>query len=233
MVGSAKRTVRTALRAVLDYAVRDKLIAANPAAAVDRPRVPKSVLNPLDKGQTANARQLIAGDRIEPLFLLLMATGMRRGEAVGLKWTDITDNAITARRSVNRVEGVSLVTGTVNGDKIRTVPLGPGLAKVLARQKCAQASRGSLPGARGATRAGCSPTRSADCSNLEGCFGRPNVTGLRRIHQLRTTAATEILAGGADIAVVQQLGHSSLLTTQRFVAAHPAAQEAGAALIDV
>ena len=94
------RRVHALLHRALGDAVRWGRLPRNPAADADPPREPR------DRGMsTWTSEQLgaflehVRGDRLYPLWLLLATTGMRRGEAVGLRWTDVD---LEARRAAIR-----------------------------------------------------------------------------------------------------------------------------------
>ncbi|HEV7213276.1 MAG TPA: site-specific integrase, partial [Blastococcus sp.] len=90
--GLAESTIRSAytiLRAVLDTAVRDGALASNPAAVIRRPRVTNSEAHHPTPTQVADLLRAAGGSRYAPLFALLVHTGLRRGEALALQWTDV------------------------------------------------------------------------------------------------------------------------------------------------
>lgn len=113
--GKAESTVRqvyTVLRAILDTAVRDDLLGTNPAAAVKRPRVTVAEAAYLTPPQIRELLAAASATRYAPLFELLVNTGLRRGEALALKWTDLdfTNGLLRVRGTLARVDG-ALVHG--------------------------------------------------------------------------------------------------------------------------
>src|SRR3954453_8233214 len=86
---SSVRTIYTVLRAALDVAVRDGLIQRNPAALVKRPAVERKDAGYLSPQQAEALLEAIRGDRLEALYRLMLATGLRRGEALALHWRDV------------------------------------------------------------------------------------------------------------------------------------------------
>jgi len=108
---STVRRIRIVLAQCLDQAVRRGLVYRN-VAALSRP--PKSVRT---EGRTLTPSQARAfldslrGSPHEALFALMLATGLRRGGALGLKWADFDRDAGVLRisRQLKR-EGGSLVT---------------------------------------------------------------------------------------------------------------------------
>jgi integrase len=77
------------LRAVLDTAVRDKAIAHNPAHAVRRPKVTANEAAYMTPEQVCSLLAAAEGSRYAPLFALLIDSGLRRGEALALHWSDV------------------------------------------------------------------------------------------------------------------------------------------------
>jgi len=124
--GLAESTIRSAytiLRAVLDTAVRDGALARNPAAVVKRPKVTTKEAAFLTPEQV---RALLAAgkdSRYGHLFTLLVNTGLRRGEALALQWSDVDLEAklLRVRGTLARVDGVLIVTSTKTAKSKRSV----------------------------------------------------------------------------------------------------------------
>jgi integrase len=87
---STVRTIYTVLRGALDVAVRDGVLARNPAAVVRRPTIDPREARYLTVQQAQQLLDAMRGDRLECLFRLMLATGLRRGEALGLHWSTST-----------------------------------------------------------------------------------------------------------------------------------------------
>lgn len=134
--GKAASTVRqvyTVLRAVLDTAVRDGLIARNPAAAVKRPKVQQAEAEYLTPDQVRALLSAAQRSRYAALFDLLVNTGLRRGEALALHWDDVDLEAglLRVRGTLARVDGDLVVTDTKTEKSRRTVPLSPDAVRIL------------------------------------------------------------------------------------------------------
>jgi len=99
---STVRTIYTVLRAALDVAVRDGLLRRNPAVAIRRPAVDRRDAAYLTADDAHRLLEALRGDRLEPLFRLMLATGLRRGEALGLHWSDIDLDAGQLRAPASR-----------------------------------------------------------------------------------------------------------------------------------
>ena len=202
------------IRTFTSWALREELIAADPALRLQAPKREQSLPGVLQRRQLGRIFDRLDEDASEgapvplrnrALVELLYATGIRVGELAGL---DIDD--LDADRRTLRVLG--------KGNKERTVPYGlPAALAVddwLRRGRPKLATPHSGPalflGARG-RRLDQRQARSVVKGLLEG-LGDTSATGP---HALRHSAATHLLDGGADLRAVQEiLGHSSLATTQ-------------------
>jgi integrase len=103
--GLAPRTVadmHAVLRTSLAQALKWNLVARNVAALVDSPRIPEKPLNYLTPEQARQFLDSVKGTRLEALYITAISLGLRRGEALGLKWEDVDlDKALlTVKRAV-------------------------------------------------------------------------------------------------------------------------------------
>ncbi len=100
LAASTVRRIHAVLHAALEEAVRGDLIHRNPAAHANKPKVRQREIDPLDANQAQAFLDAARGDRFEALYVLCLMAGLRQGEALGLKWSDIDIDAGTLR--VNR-----------------------------------------------------------------------------------------------------------------------------------
>ncbi len=114
---STARRVHAVLHAALEEAVRGDLIPRNPAAHANKPKVRQQETEPLDAAQALRlldaARE--AGDRYEALYVVCLACGLRQGEALGLRWSDVDLDGGTLRvnRQLQRVRRDGDRSGTL------------------------------------------------------------------------------------------------------------------------
>ena len=109
MAGYAESTVghaRAVLSAAMGQAVADGLIESNPVEPI--PTLARgSTGATLDLDQARRLLHQVAGDRLEALYAISLALGLRQGEALGLRWSDIEfpSRRVHVRRQLHRVDG--------------------------------------------------------------------------------------------------------------------------------
>ncbi|MFI7018693.1 tyrosine-type recombinase/integrase [Streptomyces sp. NPDC050164] len=213
---TAKESHRV-LRSALSSACREELIARNVAKLVEPPRTDKPELHP-------ETLDFLAASRKDPLyaaFVLAIAMGLRRGEIVGLRWSDLDlDNRVLyVRHQVQRRRGV-LYDDDPKSRRRRAVPLPALCIAPLRWHRLRQADARAKAGERWqesdyvfATRTG----RPVEPRNLYRSFTRVAVSaGLRviRLHDARHGTATLLTAAGVAPRVVMEiLGHSQISIT--------------------
>ena len=211
------------LSSAFTQAVKFGLIRANPLRDVAPPRpAPAEIILP-----TAETLQAIIGALDEPAFAALvhviLSTGIRRGEAVGLKWGDITTGETGARVTVRRAVSYAPATGvTVNETKTaakgrRTIPLGSEATAALARWKAQQADlltlEAVMPEAFIFSKTGDAPRRP-DWAQIEWVKVCARAGVKCHLHDLRHAFVSGLLEAGENPVRVSRLaGHSRTSTT--------------------
>ncbi|MFD1719231.1 site-specific tyrosine recombinase XerD [Georgenia deserti] len=210
---SAARTV-TAVRGWHRFALAEGVTASDPSAAVKPPptsrRLPKAV--PVEQVEAlleaASVGEGAVPLRDRALLEVLYGTGARISEAVGLSVDDLDlDGEVAAVRLFGK------------GRKERVVPVGRYAVDALqaylvrGRPELARAGRGNA--AVFLNTRGNPLSRQSAWAVLQTAAGRAGLTEHLSPHTLRHSFATHLLAGGADVRVVQELlGHASVTTTQ-------------------
>lgn len=239
--GKTKLHYHRFLSSALETAVQWQMIASNPCRRVKAPRAARKETDYLDEQQAA---QLIAALDQEPIqyramILLLLNTGLRRGELCGLSWPDI--NFETAVLSVHRNavyvsgKGVSLVTPkTTSSQRSIKLPMSviPMLQEYRAWQDDYKTQLGDVWVGTDLVFPSCdgSPMRPDTLTNWFAGFIRrhdlPHVT----IHGLRHTNATLLIAAGTNLRTVSgRLGHAQASTTANIYAHAVRSADAAAA----
>lgn len=214
--------LRTLLNAVFSAAVDNQLCASNPAEKLRYPQVKEP---PRDAYSLEEAKAILGQcfslppTRIPLGIAVLLLTGLRRGELLGLKWEDISDGVLSVRRSVYMKDNRPCVTENLakTEGSIRVIPLMPELSYHLHRlPQMSPWVFGTANGAlmyprnfsRDYTRFIRSVQADAPCVRL------------LPPHCCRHTFATLSLSSGVDIRTLQELlGHRSIKTTAKYI--HP------------
>lgn len=211
--GTTVRRAHACLAQILDTAVMDDMIKANPARGVKLPKKNRARKVFLTADQLAT----LAGEcsRHGELVFLLGTVGLRWGEAVALRVEDI--DFLRGRALIHRNAvwvGSELHVGTPKTHEQRSVAIPRFVLEMLSRV-CAGKARSDY---LWVNRQGL-PLRPPHHSDWYGCAlervmaadpGFPRVT----VHGLRHVAAGLMVSAGANVKVVQrQLGHASAAMT--------------------
>lgn len=219
---STTRTAYTVLRAVLDAAVRDGLLARNPAAAIPRPAVARKEARYLSGAQVATLLEAARESRFHSAFVLIAATGLRRGEALALRWSDVDleSGVLRVRGTLARTGGVLVVTEPKTANSRRVLRLSPGVVALLRADRKVQAAE-RLKAANVWHESGYVFTtengQPVDPRNflraLTSAATRAGLSGVG-VHTLRHSAASALLEAGIGLKTVSEmLGHSSVAIT--------------------
>jgi hypothetical protein len=111
---STVRQVFIVLRMALDGAVRDQLIAVNPATRVARPTVTKREAVHLSPADVSALLAACASSRYHGALVVMAATGLRRGEVLALPWSavDLDGGVLRVSATVGRIDGALVVSCT-------------------------------------------------------------------------------------------------------------------------
>ncbi len=203
-------------------ALRWEIVARNAATLVDAPRVPHHEIKPFTPDQARAFLDAIRGDRLEALYSVALALGLRKGEVLGLRWDDIDleKGTLTVRSSLQRIDGKLTLVEPKSKQSRRTVAMPQTVASALRLHRARQLQERLLAGSRWQNRGFVFPTTIGtpmDTRNLTRHFKRAlSEAGLPslRFHDLRHSCASLLLAQGIHPRVVMEiLGHSQINLT--------------------
>ncbi len=224
-----QRAVNVAIR-------RGVFTRANPFSLVEKPRLRPKETSVLTIAQSRRFLELARDDRFEALWVVLVTSGLRLGEALALYWDDLDllKGTLSVRRSLIEVHGSVEIGPTKTPKSRRRIELGKLAVEALKRRKRAAAREEHQAKLVFPTTLG-TPMRRGNLrrSHFLPLCAKVRVTGIR-IHDLRHGMASLALAQGVSAKVVaERLGHSTTrLTVDRYSHVLPTLQREAADAID-
>jgi integrase len=218
----SQRRIHSTLRTALNAAVRQRLIPYNPASAVELPPVDQAPTAVWTREQVATFLAAVRDDPFYPLFHVVVVTGLRRGEAIGLRWSDLDlDHGILrVRQQVVQLGGKLHLGPPKTKAGVRAVAVDALTVQLLRTHRTAQETSRELWG---------EAWQGGDLvfARENGALLSPELVSRRfrllsraaglpviRFHDLRHTSASLALAAGVAMKVVSdRLGHSTTAIT--------------------
>ncbi|MDQ1059751.1 integrase [Arthrobacter globiformis] len=229
--------VHACLRSALSTAVKMRLVAFNAARDVELPKVTRKRVKPWQPAELGAFLDAVQNDRLGALFETVAASGMRRGEACGLRWDDLDPGAgvITVRQQLTERsgddsvcpfcgrnhQGLAFATPKTDSGEYRKIELDQVTAGVLLHHQVQQGLEkmawGDAYSDHGLVfcREDGNPLSP---SHVTGLFHKltdavqlPDGFKLRRVrlHDLRHGQASLMLAAGVDMNIIsKRLGHA-------------------------
>lgn len=230
------------ISAILQSAVYDMVIMSNPCSRTKAPRVGRTEAKFLDEFQAEQLLNTVyekADHPYDVIIQLILYTGMRRGEALGLEWEDIDfiNNVITIRHTLQYLpeKGV-FEEETKNTSSMRSIKVGQDLIDILndfrdwqdgEREQAGEfwTESGKIFTAKDGR-----PINPGTVTSWFHNFVEANDLPPISIHGLRHTNASIMISSGVPITTTaKRLGHSTSATTSKIYAHAIASADAAAA----
>jgi integrase len=231
--------VHRTLSQALSHAVRLGVLLKNPAAQVKPPRPERREIKILGKDEIGAVLRAAQGTPLYLPVLVAVTTGLRRGELLGLRWSDLDLKAgtLTVNQSLERIKGKVTFKAPKTKTSRRSITLPAVTVQALQEYRAAQAGErlklglGRDPRGLVFTRADGEPL---DADSMTKAFGRlvvaADVTRIT-LHGLRHTHISHLLMGGVHVKVVsERAGHANVNITLSVYAAYIPSMQADAAL---
>ncbi len=217
------RAMHRLLHKAFDDAVHWKRMNENPCDNAKQPRKVKYEIHLLTQEQARMMLDVAQGHTLEALLTMAVATGMRRGELLSLKWQDINveERRLQIRRTMNRIAGRGIVESEPKTEKSkRTIMLPQFVIDALMLHRKRQAEIRVKAGSAWQENDLVFPNTIGKFMATQDMLNRfkkllkeaglPNM----RFHDLRHSAATIMLGMGVHPKLVQELlGHSNISIT--------------------
>jgi integrase len=237
--GKLRLLVYQVLHRACQQALLWGMIPRNPCAAVVRPRPLRREMRYLTSEQARRFLDAVRQDRLFALYAVLLGTGLRLGEALGLTWPDLDleKGTLTVRRQLCEVSGRLWLQEPKTRTALRTVDLPPFVVEALRRHEERMREEGHLLNDQLLvfvdTEGG--PLRKSNVRrrSFEPLLKRAGIPRIR-LHDLRHTAATLHFLSGTPARVIQEmLGHASIaITLGTYSHVLPSMQREAAAKLD-
>ena len=201
------RNIHQIISSALKLAIEQRLIAHNPADGCALPKAERKEMRTLPVEQLTSFLREAKDSGVYELYYLDLATGLRRGELLGLKWTDVDldRGVLKIQRAISRQNGKVVEAPLKTKNAYRTLPLSADAIDVLMQQRRKTGnSEWVFPSPTGGPMSPDSVLHMLH--RVLKRAGLPKV----RFHDLRHTFATLALQNGVDVKTVSGvLGHFS------------------------
>jgi len=200
------RNINQVISSAMDMAVKHKLILSNPTDGCEIPKVEHKEMHTIHAEQLGAFLREAKESGVYELYYLDLATGLRRGELLGLKWEDVdlTHGVIHVRRQVYRIDGEVKEVPLKTKNAYRNISISKDAVEMLQEMEKHRISEYVFPSPSGG------PISPDSVLNmLHRVLKRAGLPAVR-FHDLRHTFATLALQNGVDIKTVSgMLGHFS------------------------
>jgi integrase len=218
--GMAPRSVhhlRAVLRTALNQAMRWGDVPRNVAALTDSPRVEAHAITFLDAGQAGQLLTAARGDRLEALYAVALALGLRQGEALRLRWQDVDLEArqLHVRHALQRIDHLLQLVEPKTTRSRRTITMPATVVNALREHQRRQLKEQMrIDGGFVFAHPDGSPLDGSVVTHqFQRLLKRGGLPRLR-FHDLRHSCASLLLAQGVSARMVMEtLGHSNISTT--------------------
>lgn len=218
------------LHHALDRAVRQNLVQRNVTDLVDAPARESPEQQTMSEEQANRFLAAAEGDRFYALYVLALMTGMRQGELLGLRWSDLNleGGYLQVRMAVQETYGKKFILADPKTPHSkRRISLTPEAIQALRDHRMRQAEERRLLGEAWDTRldlvfpnaiGGLMIPHNLSKRGFKPILEKAGLPDFK-FHCLRHTAATMLLNRGVFVKVVSKiLGHSDITTTLRIYA---------------
>jgi integrase len=241
--GLSARTIEytnAVLESAFRQAVRWRMLAEDPCAGVDLPRVKRKEMEALSVDECRRFLSVAEESEWYALFALALTTGMRPSEYLALRWSDIDwkRGAVSVSRTIQVSGSAWAFDDTKRKRSRRVVKLQSFVLSALEilKEKQAKGGEGNCCPANElvfTTESGMPLRQKVVKREFRRLLAKAEIRSVR-LYDLRHTAATLGIAAGVSVKVISdQLGHASIsFTLERYSHVLPSIQDEAAAKVE-
>ena len=214
--------VRTLLFSAYKQAIRWQLVSRNPVEATDPLRATRKDMELWTGAQAAHFLDTARPHRLFAAFYLVMATGLRRGELLGLRWADISERELYIRQQLTYRKGAFVFTPPKTAQGTRRIAITSDVYAVLeTHRKAQEAQRAGMvelwpdTGLVFVSEAG-TPIHPRNFERSWGQLKKAAKMTDARLHDLRHLHVSLLVKQGIDPqAIADRVGHTDASFTLR------------------
>ena len=201
--------MRLCLNGIFEAAIDNDLCIKNPVKNITYSSNTTTQKKQVYTTEEINVVKKFAADKM-PEVIFLLETGLRRGELVGLKWIDITDDILNVERSLAFVKGGGIVERPPKWHSYRKIPLSPDALSIISKQP--RISEYIFLNSKG--RPNDPRYWSKRLERFMMFMNKEKGIKILSAHELRHTYGTNLRRNGVDIYTIQKLmGHKDIKMT--------------------
>ena len=127
------RNINQVISSAMDVAIEQKIISENPTNGCALPKIERKEMHTIPAEQLEAFLREAKNSGVYEMYYLDLATGMRRGELLGLKWSDIdfAHGIIHIRRQISRIDGVIREMPLKTKNSYRNIPISDNAVEML------------------------------------------------------------------------------------------------------
>jgi len=215
--------LRSTLRGALNQAVEWGYLSRNVVTKTKPPKLSPRQLRVLDQDEAKRLLLAAQGDRVEALYTVALAMGLRLGEALCLRWEDVDfgTGRLHVRHGLQRIAGELTLTDPKTALSNRSIKMPGMVARGLADHRARQHVVGIVSPYVFTTFRGTPIDPRNALREFKTLLGKAGLPQTIRFHDLRHSCASLLLAKGVNVKVIAELlGHSNatmLLSTYAHV----------------
>lgn len=214
---NTRKEIRSTLVIIISWAQARDMVTRNVAALSPGPKARPKPVESLTKEQAKGVLAAVEGWRFEAAVVLMMTAGLRIGEALGLRWIDLTDRTVTVAGTLATRPSIHYQPEPKTSESRRTVTLAPRAVAALEAHRARQEAERAALGLEPSTYVFLNSRQNLVDPSILATELRQRTSSLGvhvHPHKLRHTAVSLMLDAGVPLETVSKVvGHRSIRTT--------------------